>query len=279
MGEAPSRSGRDGASRAHVTDRVAPGVVYTTFHHPDTQANVVTTDYSDWATNCPEYKVTAVQVALSNGPTEWQEEYAREAAAARRILPAAESMWLAPARADALAERRRHMAGPVGCGLCGLDSLEAALRPAARLTAAGPRLARHDITAALAALRETQALHDTTRAVHAAGLYTPGRGLLAAREDVGRHNALDKLAGAAARRELDTSQSAVVLTSRVSVDLVQKTARLGAPVLIAVSAPTAHAVRLADEAGLTLIASARDDGFEVYTHPNRLDPGAAVHVA
>jgi FdhD protein len=189
------------------------------------------------------------------------------------------AMWLAPARADALAERRRHMAGPVGCGLCGLDSLEAALRPAARLTAAGPRLARHDITAALAALRETQALHDTTRAVHAAGLYTPGRGLLAAREDVGRHNALDKLAGAAARRELDTSQSAVVLTSRVSVDLVQKTARLGAPVLIAVSAPTAHAVRLADEAGLTLIASARDDGFEVYTHPNRLDPGAAVHVA
>ncbi len=76
--------------RATLTDRVAPGVVYTTFHHPDTQANVVTTDYSDWATNCPEYKVTAVQVAPSNGPTEWQEDYAREAELARRILPAAE---------------------------------------------------------------------------------------------------------------------------------------------------------------------------------------------
>jgi len=73
-----------------VTDKVSPGVVYTTFHHPDTQANVITTDYSDWATNCPEYKVTAVQVGASNGPTDWQEDYAEQAARARRILPAAE---------------------------------------------------------------------------------------------------------------------------------------------------------------------------------------------
>ncbi len=84
-----SRSGET-TLHAHITDRVSPGVVYTTFHHPDTQANVVTTDYSDWATNCPEYKVTAVQVSLSNGPTEWQEEYQAQAARARRILPAAE---------------------------------------------------------------------------------------------------------------------------------------------------------------------------------------------
>ena len=76
--------------RATITDRVSPGVVYTTFHHPDTQANVITTDYSDWATNCPEYKVTAVQVALSNGPTDWQDEYNAQAEQSRRILPAAE---------------------------------------------------------------------------------------------------------------------------------------------------------------------------------------------
>jgi formate dehydrogenase major subunit len=76
--------------RAHITDRVAPGVVYTTFHHPDTQANVITTDYSDWATNCPEYKVTAVQVSLSNGPTEWQRDYAAQAERSRRVLKAAE---------------------------------------------------------------------------------------------------------------------------------------------------------------------------------------------
>ena len=84
-----SRSGET-TLHAQITDRVTPGVVYTTFHHPDTQANVITTDYSDWATNCPEYKVTAVQVAPSNGPSEWQEDYAAQATLSRRILPAAE---------------------------------------------------------------------------------------------------------------------------------------------------------------------------------------------
>src|SRR5258708_29675431 len=87
--------------RALITDRVASGVVYTTFHHPDTQANVVTTEYSDWPTNCPEYKVTAVQVAPSNGPTPWQEEHAQQNREARRIPPvnikvnieAAEGAW------------------------------------------------------------------------------------------------------------------------------------------------------------------------------------------
>ncbi len=91
-GELVRLASRSGATslRANVTDRVSPGVVYTTFHHPDTQANVITTDYSDWATNCPEYKVTAVQVSPSNGPSEWQEEYNAQAAQSRRILPAAE---------------------------------------------------------------------------------------------------------------------------------------------------------------------------------------------
>jgi formate dehydrogenase major subunit len=84
-----SRSGST-SLRARVTERVAPGVVYTTFHHPETQANVVTTDYSDWATNCPEYKVTAVQVAPSNGPTEWQEHYEDLSEQNRHIAEAAE---------------------------------------------------------------------------------------------------------------------------------------------------------------------------------------------
>ena len=74
--------------RALITDRVAPGVVYTTFHHPDTQANVITTDYSDWATNCPEYKVTAVQISPSNGPSDWQKAYDEQARHSRRIAPA-----------------------------------------------------------------------------------------------------------------------------------------------------------------------------------------------
>lgn len=84
-----SRAGET-SLRAQITDKVSPGVVYTTFHHPDTQANVITTDFSDWATNCPEYKVTAVQVSPSNGPSDWQQEYRRQAEAARRVLPAAE---------------------------------------------------------------------------------------------------------------------------------------------------------------------------------------------
>ena len=86
-----SRSGET-SLRAKITDRVAPGVVYTTFHHPVTQANVITTDFSDWATNCPEYKVTAVQVAPSNGPTDWQEDYQELSEESRRIqsLEAAE---------------------------------------------------------------------------------------------------------------------------------------------------------------------------------------------
>jgi formate dehydrogenase major subunit len=81
-----SRAGET-SLRATITDRVAPGVVYTTFHHPDTQANVITTDFSDWATNCPEYKVTAVQVSPSNGPTDWQQEYNEQARQSRRIIP------------------------------------------------------------------------------------------------------------------------------------------------------------------------------------------------
>jgi formate dehydrogenase major subunit len=84
-----SRAGET-SLRAQLTDRVMPGVVYTTFHHPVTQANVITTDHSDWATNCPEYKVTAVQVGLSNGPSDWQRDYAAQAEQSRRILPAAE---------------------------------------------------------------------------------------------------------------------------------------------------------------------------------------------
>ena len=76
--------------RATLTDRVSPGVVYTTFHHPTTQANVITTDFSDWATNCPEYKVTAVQISPSNGPSDWQQSYNEQAERSRRILPAAE---------------------------------------------------------------------------------------------------------------------------------------------------------------------------------------------
>lgn len=188
-------------------------------------------------------------------------------------------MWIAADRAEALAARRRTMAGPVGCGLCGIDSLAEALRPVRCLADVPLSLPAAEIDAAVTMLRAGQALHDRTRAVHAAGFWQAGRGLALLREDVGRHNALDKLAGAMARMGLSGASGAVVLTSRVSVDMVQKTASVGAPVLIAASAPTAHAVRLCAEAGLTLVAQARGEGFEVYTRPDRIEQDTASHVA
>jgi FdhD protein len=190
-------------------------------------------------------------------------------------------MWLAQSRADRLSERRRHIAGPTGCGLCGIDSIAEAVRPAA-IVAPGQLFSSREIMTAMQSIPPLQTINIETRAVHAAAFWTPARGIVALREDVGRHNALDKLAGALAQDKTSASEGIVLLTSRVSVEMVQKTAAMGAPVMVAVSAPTALAVRMADAAGITLAAIARADGFEVFTHPERINFGVAtdgvVHV-
>jgi FdhD protein len=178
-------------------------------------------------------------------------------------------MWLTEPRAAALGERRRYLAGPTGCGLCGIDSLTEAVRPVARV-ADGGIFTPGDIMRALAALPPRQDLNRQTRAVHAAAFWRSDAGLVAVREDVGRHNALDKLAGALFRDGARGTGGMVLLTSRVSVEMVQKTAAFGAPLVVAVSAPTALALRTAEAAGITLIGVARDDGFEVFTHPQRI---------
>lgn len=179
-------------------------------------------------------------------------------------------MWLTPERGQSLAARRRSRTGPTGCGLCGLDSLEEVLRLRTPIRPSALRLTASDIMAAVTSLETRQPLGDQTRAVHAAGFWSPGEGLVAVREDVGRHNALDKLAGALARTGIRGEAGAIVLTSRVSVEMVQKAAAIGAPVLIAISAPTGLALRTAEAAGLTVIAVARHNGFEVFTHPERI---------
>ncbi len=178
-------------------------------------------------------------------------------------------MWIDPARMGVLDRRRRRMAGPSGCGLCGLESLSDAVRPPPRV-GEGRAVRVEDVFAAVASLYPAQVLNHATRAVHAAGFWRPGAGLVAVREDVGRHNALDKLAGALARAGEAAADGVLLMTSRVSVELVQKAAVLGATVLVAVSAPTALALRVAEAAGITVVGVARQDGFEVFTHPGRV---------
>jgi FdhD protein len=184
-------------------------------------------------------------------------------------------VWLAGDAEARLAARRRTMAGPVGCGLCGIDSIDEAVRDVPHVAPSGFRMTPAQVMAAISALPGSQPLHDATRAAHCAAFWSTD-GLMAAREDVGRHNALDKLAGHLART--GHPEGAVILTSRVSIDMVQKVAALGVPILIAVSAPTAHAVDLADAAGITLIALARPDRFEVFTHTDRLTTEEPAHV-
>jgi FdhD protein len=178
-------------------------------------------------------------------------------------------IWISEMRMQPYSTRRRHLAGPTGCGLCGVESLSEASRPARRV-GAGLHLPPEAISAAMAALPPTQSLNRETRAVHAAAFWQPGKGIIAAREDVGRHNALDKLVGSLARRQIDGGSGMVLLTSRISVEMVQKTAILGASILAAVSAPTALAVRVAEACGLTLIAIAREQDFEIFSHPKRI---------
>ena len=178
-------------------------------------------------------------------------------------------MWLGKRKADRLQERRRYIAGPTGCGLCGIDSISEAMRPAA-VVGSGRQFSSEQIMTAMRSVSSRQKLNIETRAVHAAAFWDVVGGIVALREDVGRHNALDKLSGALARGSVAAGEGIILLTSRVSVEMVQKSAVIGASVMVSVSAPTALAVRMAEAAGITLVAIARADGFEVFTHPGRI---------
>ncbi len=173
-------------------------------------------------------------------------------------------------QADALRSRRRHMAGPVGCGLCGIESIEQAVRPIPDVSGTELILGVSDLVAAMDALHREQPIFRQTRGVHGAGFYHGAKGLVAVREDVGRHNALDKLAGAVLRSGHSGGQGAVIVTSRISVEMVQKAAILGSPMLAAVSAPTLLAIETAERAGMTLVALVRGNDMEIFTRPDRV---------
>ncbi len=182
-------------------------------------------------------------------------------------------LWLSAGLSARLSARRRHRAGPTGCGLCGVESLEDALPKLAKIDSAVV-MSAPEIMAAMSQMADLQSLNHQTRAVHAAGFYQPGHGVILVREDVGRHNALDKLAGAMARQGLTAKDGAILMTSRLSVELVQKAAAMGAGVLAAVSAPTALALRAAEAAGMCLVGVVRSDGLEVFTGFDHITAGA-----
>lgn len=170
-----------------------------------------------------------------------------------------------------LKERRRSMTGRTGCGLCGTESLDQVLRPLPRLVPGqAPSLSAAGIRRALAGLQAFQPLNQMTGGTHAAAWCAPNGELRAGFEDVGRHNALDKLIGAMAKAGMNFQDGFVVMTSRASVELVQKAATVRIPALVAISAPTALAVRTARDCGMTLVAFARGDDFVGYANSGNI---------
>lgn len=172
---------------------------------------------------------------------------------------------IASARFQVLKERRRNMTGRTGCGLCGIDSL-AAVKPQLPQVPRGQALTITDIQTALADFDNHQPLRQSVGAVHGVAWVQNGR-ISATFEDVGRHNALDKLIGHGTQQAYDWQHGFALISSRASYEMVAKAAAIGIGCIVAVSAPTALAVRLAEQAGMTLIGFARPHKFTVYTHP------------
>lgn len=250
------RNGEAGPGRRAIPEEVAIAVTYGRVTHAVMMATPA--DLEDFA----------VGFSLAEGIVAAPEEIVS-------IEPAAHPLGidlrieLVPRQQDRFGARRRALAGPVGCGMCGIDSLAGAMRALPRISDA-TSFEAETLLGAVRTLPPLQPWNLRTRAMHAAAFWSPGEGIVAVREDIGRHNALDKLRGALARRGRGMGGGAALLTSRVSVDMVQKLAAGGCPLVVAVSAPTALAVRAAEEAGITLVAVARADGFEVFSHPGRI---------
>ena len=176
---------------------------------------------------------------------------------------------IAAERMSALLQQRRNLASRSGCGVCGAETVAQVLRQPAAI-AAGITVASAELHDALEELRERQTLNARAGTLHAAAWCLPHRGIQLVREDVGRHNALDKVIGALARDGIDCRAGYALITSRASYEMVLKAATVGISVLAAVSGPTALAIRLAEGSGLTLAGFARAQRHVIYSHPQRL---------
>lgn len=240
----------------HVAEEVPVAFVYN--DEPFAVMMATPSDLTDFATG----------FALSEGIVEAAADVAVERI--EHLIEGIEiRLRIPPGRAEALERRRRSMSGRSGCGICGSELLEAALRWPAPVSAQ-PRVAVPALRRALQELRQSQVINALTGATHAAGWAALDGGLRLSREDVGRHNALDKLIGAMHVASEDPGTGFLVVTSRASYEMAMKAASAGIALMAAVSAPTALAISLADRANLTLVGFARDDGHAVYTHGERL---------
>lgn len=179
------------------------------------------------------------------------------------------SIEIPPAAVERLADRARTVSGRTGCGLCGVEAIDDAVR-APRAVASALAVESEALWRAAAALDQRQPFNRATHAVHAAAWASANGELVVVREDVGRHNALDKVLGALARAGTDASRGFLVVTSRASFELVQKAAVFGVPLLAAVSRPTGLAVRLAEACGMSLVGLLRGRTANVYAHPERV---------
>ena len=166
--------------------------------------------------------------------------------------------------------RRRTLVGRTGCGICGTESLAQVLRPLPDLKNVPLQIEPAALARAHAALPAHQPLQAATGATHGAIWCRPDGDIVLAREDVGRHNALDKLIGALSAAKIDARLGFIFVTSRASIEMVQKTASAGVAMLVAISAPTALGVEVAHDCGLTLIGFARGAAFSIYSHPHRI---------
>ena len=247
-------------ARAHTTDQVAEETPVALVYHDVPHVVMLATpaDLEDYAYG---FTLSEGLVARSD-EIRGVEVVQGEESADVRISVAWE-------RFTQLLQRRRNLTGRTGCGLCGAEKAEDAIREVARV-ATGPTVSAVELHEAIAQLGSRQPINARTGSVHAAAWVSPGEGIQVVREDVGRHNALDKTIGSLARSRADFAAGYMLITSRASYEMVQKCATVGVTLLVALSAPTAFAVRLAERSGLTLVAFARADRHVTYAHPQRV---------
>jgi FdhD protein len=244
----------------HAADRVAQEVPIALMYHSVPHVVMLATpaNLEDYA-----YGFTLSEELVADA-SEIRSVEVREADEAVEV-----SISIAWERFPELLRRRRNLTGRTGCGLCGAETVEQAIRSSTTVPV-GPTVNVQDLHAAIVQLESLQPLNSQTGSVHAAAWVVPGQGIRCVREDVGRHNALDKAIGAVVRAGWDFNEGYMLVTSRASFEMVQKAATVGISFLAAVSAPTAFAIRHAEQTGLTLVGFARRDRHVVYANPQRL---------